>query len=83
MIEIDKSIRRPQPLAQLFSRHHLARPLKQQGKHLNRLLRNPDTAAILAKLPALQIQLKKTEANHILSERNPHSSPSRVCKHRV
>src|ERR1700742_698001 len=75
MIEVDKSVWRPQPLAQFFSRPRLARSLKQQGEHLNRLLRNPDSAAIPAKLSAFQIQLKKAEANDILNWRNRHFSP--------
>src|ERR1700677_129316 len=51
MIEVDKSIRRPKPLTQFVSRYHLARPLKQQGGHLNRLMGDPDPAAISAQLP--------------------------------
>ena len=55
----------------------IARPLKQHGEHLNRL-RDPDPDAILSKLPAFQVQLKKAEANHILSRRNRHFSPPRA-----
>src|SRR5215475_10889782 len=61
VVEINKSILRPEFLPQLFTCHDLARVLKQDGENLKRLFLEPNLSALLAQLSRTKIQLKRTE----------------------
>ena len=62
VIEVDKCIRRPQLLTQLFARNDLSRMLQQVGKHLERLLLQANPGAALAQLSGRKIHLKDSKA---------------------
>ena len=55
IVELDIGISGPQTLAQLLACHHLARPLEQNGKHLEWLALNFDARAMLAQFSAAQV----------------------------
>lgn len=75
MLKIDKNIRRPEPLPKLFPRNHLAKPIEQQAKQLERLLRQPNSDAVLAKLPSFHVEFEKAEAEDVFGRGNRHLAP--------
>ena len=58
VLEIDEGPGGPQTLAQLFARHHLARPFEHHREYLKRLILKPDADAALPQLARAQIDFE-------------------------
>src|SRR5262249_11674219 len=62
LLEIDERIERPQLFLQLLTSNHLARPLQQQGEHIQRLPCELNLHSLPAQLSCSKIQFEDTEA---------------------
>jgi len=61
--EIDKRVRRPKPLAQVFAGHDFTGTLHERGEHLKRLLPEGDRHSPLQQPATFQIDFKCSEAH--------------------
>src|SRR5580700_9670456 len=64
MVEIYKSVGRPQLLAEFFPRDDFSGSLQQVGKYLKRLFLQPYSRAVLAQFPGCEVRRKHSEANN-------------------
>ena len=62
VVEVNERIRGPELVPQLFSAHHLARALQEQGQQSKRLILEPDLDSLPAQLAGPKIDLKGPEA---------------------
>ena len=64
MVEVHKSVCRPESGAQLLPRHDLPRALQQHGKDLKRLFLEFHLRAISAQFACPQVCFEDAEVNH-------------------
>src|SRR5580700_11280311 len=64
MVEIYKSIGRPQLLAEFFPRDDFSGTLQQVGKYLKGLFLQPYPRAVPAQFPGCEVRRKHSEANN-------------------
>src|SRR5262245_42764037 len=64
VLEVDERACRPQPLAQLFSCNHLARPIEHHRQDFEWLILQADPDAALPQLTRARIDLKASESDH-------------------
>jgi len=78
MIEIDKCVRRPEPLPQLVARNKLSGMFQQNFKNLNRLplQLQPDTT--FAELSAPRVELEGAKAVGLLLAHGHRSPPGKA-----
>jgi hypothetical protein len=64
MFEIDKDVRRPKSLLQLFAGNHLAGTFQQQSEQIVRLASEPDPHSVLPQVAALRVVFKGSEPDN-------------------
>jgi len=64
MLKVDESPLRPELLAKLFSRDHLARLFQEHNQDLKGLVLQLDFHAVLAQFARSQVQLKRAETDN-------------------
>jgi hypothetical protein len=62
VFKVNEGIVRPETLADLFSRHHLAGPLEERGENLERSLLELDFVAIAPHFTASKVYFKLSDA---------------------
>jgi hypothetical protein len=62
VFKVNEGIGRPETLADLFSRHHLAGPLEERGENLERSLLELDFVAIAPHFTASKVYFKLSDA---------------------
>jgi hypothetical protein len=58
VLEVDECPGRPQPLAKLFARHHVAWPFEHHRKYFERLILKPDADSALPQLARAQVDFE-------------------------
>jgi hypothetical protein len=66
VVKIDEHVGGPQTLPEFFPGKYFPRTFEQHSQQLQRLLRQPQLAAVPAQLACFQVELKQAKANHVL-----------------
>ena len=62
IIEVNKSVRRPEFATEFLSRNHVTRMLQQKLEHLEGLVLKPQADAVFAHFTRMQVHLEGAEA---------------------